>query len=69
MKNSEIRELTTKEIEDIIQERKDDLTKLNLAHAVSPLDNPGKLRNNRKTIARLKTELRKRALNSQENGK
>lgn len=69
MRNSEIRELTTKEIVDIIQERKDDLTKLKLAHAVSPLDNPGKLRNTKKTIARLKTELRKRELNSEENVK
>ncbi len=68
MRNNEIRELTTKEIKDIIQERKYDLSKLKLAHAVSPLDNPGKLRNTKKTVARLKTELRKRALNAQENG-
>ena len=68
MRNNEIRELTTKEIEDIIQERKDDLIKLKLAHAVSPLDNPSKLHDNKKTIARLKTEFRKRQLNGETNG-
>ena len=64
MKNNEIRELTTKEIQDIIQDQKDQLVKMKLAHAVSPLDNPGKIRNTKKTVARLKTELRKRELNA-----
>jgi large subunit ribosomal protein L29 len=64
MKNNEIRELTSKEIKDIIQEQKDQLMKLKLAHAVSPLDDPSKMKNTRKTIARLKTEMRKRELNA-----
>ncbi len=64
MRNNEIRELTTKEIQDIIQEQKDQMMKLKLAHAVSPLDDPSKMKNTRKTIARLKTELRKRELNA-----
>ncbi len=64
MRNNEIRELTSKEIRDIIQEQKDQLMKLKLAHAVSPLDDPSKMKNTRKTIARLKTEMRKRELNA-----
>lgn len=64
MRNNEIRELTSKEIKDIIQEQKDQLMKLKLAHAVSPLDDPSKMKNTRKTIARLKTEMRKRELNA-----
>lgn len=64
MRYNEIRELTSKEIKDIIQEQKDQLMKLKLAHAVSPLDDPSKMKNTRKTIARLKTEMRKRELNA-----
>lgn len=68
MKNSEIRELTTKEIKDKIREEKDRVTKLKLAHAVSPLDNPHKLKETKKFVARLKTELRKRDLKQETNG-
>lgn len=60
MKNSEIRELTTKEIEERIDNEKSFLTKLKLNHAISPLDNPLKINHSRKTISRLKTELSKR---------
>ena len=63
MRNNEIRELSTKEIKDIVQDRKDQLMKMKLAHAVSPLDDPSKLKNTKRTVARLKTELRKRELN------
>lgn len=63
MKNSEIRELTTKELEERIDTEKTMLTRLKLNHAVSPLDNPLKIKQTRKNIARLMTELRKRELN------
>ncbi|MEY4110996.1 MAG: ribosomal protein [Bacteroidota bacterium] len=36
------------------------LTKMKMNHAVSPLENPLKLRHSRREIARLKTELTKR---------
>ncbi len=38
------------------------LKKLEFAHAISPLENPMTIRGLRKDIARLKTELQKRAL-------
>ena len=38
------------------------LTKLKMNHAVSPLDNPHQISANKKTIARLETELRKREI-------
>ncbi len=38
------------------------LKKLEFAHAISPLENPMSIRNLRKDIARLKTELKKRSL-------
>lgn len=62
MKNSEIRELTTAELVERIENEKAFMVKQRLNHAVSPLDNPMKLKENRRTIARLKTELRKRQL-------
>jgi len=67
MKNSEIRELTTKEIEERIDTENTMLTRLKLNHAVSPLDNPLKINQTRKNIARLKTELRKREINESSN--
>lgn len=62
MKNAEIRELSDKELNARIKEEKQGLTKLNFTHAVSPLDNPNRLKENKKTIARLLTEQKRRQL-------
>ncbi len=60
MKNSEIKELSTKELKERIDSESELMVRLKLNHAVSPLDNPIKIRDSRKDIARLKTELVKR---------
>lgn len=65
MKMSEIRELSTNEIEEKIQEEKVLLTRHKLNYAVSALDNPGVIKQTRRLIARLKTELRQRQLSEQ----
>ncbi|MEI6577287.1 MAG: 50S ribosomal protein L29 [Bacteroidota bacterium] len=57
-------ELTTAEIKERLDEEKRQLTKLKMNHAVSPLENPNKIKAYRKTIARLMTELRKRELDA-----
>ena len=62
MKASEINELSVKEIEERIDNEKNFLIKQKLNHAISPLDNPLKIRETKKTIARLETILRKKAL-------
>ena len=67
MKSSEIKELTTKELIERIDTESTHLTRLKLNHAVSPLDNPLKIKEARKNIARMKTELRKRELNENSN--
>ena len=67
MKTSEIKELTTKEIVERIQTEQESLVKLRLNHAVSPLDNPMKIKYAKANIARLKTVLRDRELNEQKN--
>ncbi len=63
MKTAEIRELTTKEIEERIDTEKALINKMRLNHAISPLDNPNKIVASRRNIARMLTELRQRELN------
>jgi large subunit ribosomal protein L29 len=65
MEQKVIRELTTGEIIERLDEEKRQLTKLKLNHAVSPLENPNKIGAYRKTIARLVTELRRRELSGE----
>ena len=67
MKASEIKELTDKEIQERIQLEKETLARLNMNHAVSPLDNPMKIKETRKNIARLQTIKRQRELNQNQN--
>ena len=64
MKTAEIRELATKEIEERIDAEQTMLVKLRMNHAVSPLDNPMKIKVTRKNIAVMQTELRKRQLSA-----
>ena len=62
MKSAEIKELTTKEILERVDAEKSLLIKQKVNHAVSPLDNPQKLKVTRINVARLLTELSKRNL-------
>lgn len=62
MKPSEIREFTDKEILERIEVEKTNLLKLRLSHSISPLDNTMKIKEIRRTIARLKTILHQRKL-------
>lgn len=64
MKNSEIKQMTTADILDQIEEEKNILVRMKLNHAVSPLDNPNKIKFTRRNIARLKTELTRRETES-----
>ena len=57
MKAAEIRELSTKEIQEKIQTEQEALTKMKLNHAITPLDNPNQIREAKKTIARLPPEI------------
>ena len=67
MKTSEIIELTDKEILERIQLEIDTLLRLKMNHAVSPLDNPLKIQETRRGIARLMTIMRQRELNNKKN--
>ena len=67
MKTSEIKELSNKEIVERLQVEKENLVRLRLNHAVSPLDNPEKIKESKKNVARLKTILRERELQENQN--
>ncbi len=62
MKTIEIKQLANKELLERIDEEKESLLRMRLNHAVSPIENPLKIKGSRRLIARLNTELRKREL-------
>ncbi|MDN3686904.1 50S ribosomal protein L29 [Cyclobacterium jeungdonense] len=62
MKNSEINALTESEITERIAAEKENLTKLRFAHAISPIENPNRIRESRRLVARLNTFLRAKQL-------
>lgn len=63
MTYAEIRELSIEELEERVKTEKQVLQKLRFAHAISPIENPMKIKGTRKLIAQLNTELRARQLN------
>ena len=66
MKTSEIRELSIQEILERLDNEKTTLMRMKLNHAITPLDNPHKITESKKTIARLLTELHQRNLNEKQ---
>lgn len=67
MEQEVIKELGTAELIERLDNEKKQLVKLKLNHAVSPLENPNKLRFYKKAIARMETELRRRQLEEDNN--
>ena len=63
MKNNKIKEMSSQDLEKEISELKTELFKLRFSLATNGLDNPMKIREVRRQIARVKTELRQRQLN------
>jgi len=63
MKTSEIKELSTPDLIERIDTERTMLVRMKLNHAITPLDNPQKIKQVKLTIARLLTELRHRELN------
>ncbi|NJM26319.1 MAG: 50S ribosomal protein L29 [Bacteroidia bacterium] len=57
MKNSDIRALSEAELKEKIVSEQEGLRKLRFAHQVSAIENPMKISETRKLIARLKTAL------------
>lgn len=57
MKNSDIKALNAAELKEKIGAEKEALRKLQFAHQISSIENPMKLKESRKLIAKLSTEL------------
>lgn len=57
MKNAEIQKLSLDELKATLASEKDALARLKFAHAISPIENPLRLRESRKLIARLETAI------------
>ena len=64
MKASEIRELSDKELGEKLRDLKAELFNLRFQHAINQLDNPKRLRDVKKDIARVKTQIRANELKS-----
>ncbi len=64
MKIAEVRELSTKELLERIEAETISLNQMVINHSITPMDNPTKIKQLRRTIARMKTDLRQRELNN-----
>ncbi len=60
--NKSVKEMSADDLKARIGEDELRLKKLEFAHAISPLENPMSIRDLRRDVARLKTELRNKAL-------
>jgi large subunit ribosomal protein L29 len=57
MNNQEIKALSIDQVKEQLAQEKERLLRLKFAHAISPIENPLRIRSSRKQIARLLTEL------------
>ena len=64
MKKAEVKELDSKELQERLDAAVAALDQMVINHSISPLDSPAKITHERRMIARMKTELRKRELNN-----
>jgi len=62
MEYAELKKMTEKELHLNLRDERAQLQKLKFSHAVSPVENPQKLRASRKLIARYLTEITSRKL-------
>lgn len=60
MKQEVIRELSTPELMERLEEERIQLSRLKMNHAISPLENPNKIKAYRRAVARLTTEVTRR---------
>ena len=62
MKQSEINNLSTADLQARLVQVKKTYNDLKMAHAISPIENPLQMRTLRRSVARLATEITKREL-------
>lgn len=62
MNNSELRSLNIDELKSRLVEERGNYQKLKFAHAITPVENPSKIRHSRRLIARIQTEIKAKEL-------
>jgi large subunit ribosomal protein L29 len=62
MKQKEVKELSIDELNEKLVSFQKELSDLKMTHAISPIENPMQIKNLRKTIARINTELTARSV-------
>jgi len=60
MKNSEIRALSMEELNQKLVAEREAMQKLKFAHAISPIENPMKIKETRRLIARIETAIQQK---------
>jgi len=58
----ELKELSEKDLQERLEAEISELNQLKISHSINPLDNPDSIKQKRKNIARILTELRARQL-------
>ena len=61
-KQDELKELSDKDLKERLDAEVNALTQLRINHTITPLDNSGSIKDKRRNIARIHTELRAREL-------
>ena len=62
MKQKEVKELSIDELNEKLLSFQKELSDLKMTHAISPIENPIQIKNLRRTIARINTELTVRSV-------
>jgi large subunit ribosomal protein L29 len=62
MKKDDLSQLTTADLIEKLEDERNALARMRFTHAISPIENPMRIRYSKKTIARIMTELRKREI-------
>lgn len=62
MKQKEVKELSIDELNEKLVSFQKELSDLKMTHVISPIENPMQIKNLRRTIARINTELTARSI-------
>ena len=62
MKQKEVLEMSIDELSEKLISFKKELGEMKMTHAISPIENPLEIKNIRRTIARINTEITKRTI-------
>ena len=62
MKQKEVKELSIDELNEKLVSFQKELSDLKMTHAISPIENPMQIKNLRRSIARINTELTARSI-------